>query len=108
VTLAAVLTIVGFVSYSNHGRNSPPATLFGTLDTQTSSAATEKKDGISVAMFELNWASFEPSAGVFNAAYMATMRSYLQAFRAAGMRVTSAWAWRTRHRGYSACRMAAT
>src|ERR1700684_1972694 len=88
VTLAAVLTIVGLVSYSNHGRNSTPATLFGTLDPQTSTAATEKKDGISVAMFELNWASFEPSQGVFNASYMATMRSYLQAFRAGGMRVT--------------------
>jgi hypothetical protein len=88
VTLAAVLTIVGLVSYSNHGRNSTPSTLFGTLDTQPSTAATEKKDGISVAMFELNWATFEPSQGVFNASYMATMRSYLQAFRAAGMRVT--------------------
>jgi hypothetical protein len=88
VTLAAILTMVGLVSYSNHGRNSTPSTLFGTLDTQTSTAATEKKDGISVAMFELNWASFEPSQGVFNASYMATMRSYLQAFRTAGMRVT--------------------
>jgi hypothetical protein len=88
VTLVAILTIVGLVSYSNHGRNIAPSTLFGTLDSQTSTASTEKKDGISVAMFELNWASFEPSAGVFNASYMATMRSYLQAFRAAGMRVT--------------------
>jgi hypothetical protein len=88
VTLLAVLTIVGLVSYSNRGQNSTPSTMFGTLDTQASTAATEKKDGISVAMFELDWASFEPSEGVFNAAYMATMRSYLQAFRVAGMRVT--------------------
>ena len=88
VTLVAVLTIIALVSGRNRVHNSPSSTLFGTLDTQVSTVATEKKDGISVAMFELNWASFEPSAGVFNAAYMATMRSYLQAFRAAGMRVT--------------------
>jgi hypothetical protein len=85
--LAALITIV-FASVNNRTQNSPPSTLFGTLDTQTKTAPTEEKDGISVAMFELNWASFEPSEGVFNAAYMATMRSYLKAFRAAGMRVT--------------------
>jgi len=85
--LAALITIV-FANASNHTGNGESSTLFGTLDTQTKTAATEKKDGISVAMFELNWGSFEPSEGVFNAAYMATMRSYLKAFRAAGMRVT--------------------
>jgi len=88
VTLAAVLIIVAFVSDRNGVQNSPPSTLFGTLDTQMSTAATEKRDGISVAMFELNWASFEPSEGVFSTSYMVVMRSYLQAFRAAGMRVT--------------------
>jgi hypothetical protein len=85
--LAALITIV-FANAGNHTGNGASSTLFGTLDTQAKTAATERKDGISVAMFELNWASFEPSEGVFNAAYMATMRSYLRAFRAAGMRVT--------------------
>jgi hypothetical protein len=88
VTLLAVSTIIAFSSDTNHAQNSGPSMLFGTLDTQASTAQTEKKDGISVAMFELNWASFEPSEGVFSASYMATMRSYLQAFRKAGMRVT--------------------
>jgi hypothetical protein len=88
VTLLAVSLIIAFAGHSNRPLNSVSSTLFGTLDTQTSTAVTEKKDGISVAMFELNWASFEPSEGVFNASYMVTMQSYLRAFRAAGMRVT--------------------
>ena len=88
VTLVAVLTIIALVSGRNRVHNSPSSTLFGTLDTQVSTVATEKKDGISVAMFELNWASFEPSEGVFSTSYIVTMRSYLQAFRTARMRVT--------------------
>jgi hypothetical protein len=88
VTMWAALITIVLANASNHTGNGASSTLFGTLDTQAKTAATERKDGISVAMFELNWASFEPSEGVFNAAYMATMRSYLKAFRAAGMRVT--------------------
>src|SRR6266568_4576196 len=41
-----------------------------------------------MAMFELNWASFEPRPGVVCASYLATMRSYLRAYQAAGQRVT--------------------
>ena len=88
VTLAAVLVIIAFTSGRNGVQNSGRAPLFGTLDTQMSTAATEKRDGISVAMLELNWASFEPSEGVFSTSYIVTMRSYLQAFRTARMRVT--------------------
>jgi hypothetical protein len=88
VTLVAVLTIIAVVSGRSRVHNTPSSTLFGTLDTQINTVATEKKDGISVAMFELNWASFEPSAGVFSASYIATMQSYVRAFHAAGMRVT--------------------
>jgi hypothetical protein len=62
--------------------------LFGTLDTQANTATTESQAGVSVAMLEFNWASFEPSPGVFSASYLATMRSRLQACQAAGMRVT--------------------
>jgi hypothetical protein len=65
-----------------------PSPLFGTLDTQASTAMIESQAGVSVAMFEFNWASFEPSPGVFSASYRATMQSYLQAYQAAGMRVT--------------------
>jgi hypothetical protein len=65
-----------------------PAMIFGTLDSQASAAATEAKAGVSMAMFELNWASFEPQKGVVSASYLATMRSFLAAYQAAGQRVT--------------------
>jgi F5/8 type C domain len=64
-------------------------TLFGTLDTQPGTVAAEAgSSDVSVAMFEFDWASFEPSPGVFSSSYLATMEGYLQAYRAAGMKVT--------------------
>ena len=64
-------------------------TLFGTLDTQPGTVAAEAgSSDVSVAMFEFDWASFEPSPGVFSSSYLATMESYLQAYQAAGMKVT--------------------
>jgi hypothetical protein len=65
-----------------------PSLLFGTLDTQPGTAVTEAKAGASVAMFELDWASFEPQKGVFSASYLAGLQSSLKAYQAAGMRVT--------------------
>ena len=65
-----------------------PKLMYGTLDTQASTAAIENQTGVTMAMFELNWASFEPRPGVVCASYLATMRSYLQAYQAAGQRVT--------------------
>jgi hypothetical protein len=63
--------------------------LFGTLDTQPGTVAAEAATSdVSVAMFEFDWASFEPSPGVFSASYLATMKSELAAYQAAGMRVT--------------------
>ena len=73
---------------TNAAHAAGPSLQFGTLDTQTSTVATESKAGVSDAMFELNWTSFEPTKGGFSASYLATMRSYLQAFQAAGMHVT--------------------
>jgi hypothetical protein len=61
---------------------------YGTLDTQASTAGIESQAGVTMAMFELNWASFEPRPGVVSASYLATMRSYLRAYQAAGQRVT--------------------
>lgn len=81
--LAVSLALSGAASASTS-----PSPVFGTLDTQPSSAATEANAGISNAMFELNWASFEPRKGVFSASYLATMQSYLKAYHAAGMHVT--------------------
>jgi hypothetical protein len=64
-------------------------TLFGTLDTQPGTVAAEAASSdVSVAMFEFDWASFEPSPGVFSSSYLATMEGYLQAYQAAGMKVT--------------------
>src|SRR5437879_1269684 len=63
-------------------------TIFGTLDTQTGTAAKEKSAGVTMAMFELNWASFEPQNGVVSSSYLATMKSYLAAYQAAGQKVT--------------------
>jgi hypothetical protein len=62
--------------------------LFGTLDTQPGTVVTEEKAGVSVAMFEFDWASYEPQKGVFSASYLASMQSSLEAYQAAGMRVT--------------------
>jgi hypothetical protein len=61
---------------------------YGTLDTQASTAGIESQAGVTMAMFELNWASFEPRSGVVSASYLATMRSYLRVYRAAGQLVT--------------------
>jgi hypothetical protein len=61
---------------------------YGTLDTQASTAGIESQAGVTMAMFELNWASFEPRPGVVSASYLATMRSYLRVYRAAGQLVT--------------------
>jgi hypothetical protein len=71
-----------------HATNATP-TLFGTLDTQPATIAAEAgSSDVSMAMLEYNWASFEPSPGVFNASYLATMKSELAAYQAAGMKVT--------------------
>jgi hypothetical protein len=87
---AAALALVGLglaLSFNVHA-STPSSLLWGTLDTQTGHAATEDHAGVTMAMFEFNWASFEPSNGVFSASYLATMRSELAAYQAAGQRVT--------------------
>jgi hypothetical protein len=62
--------------------------IFGTLDTQPGTATTEDRAGVTMAMFELNWASFEPRPGVVSGSYLATMKSELAAYQVAGQRVT--------------------
>ena len=88
---AAVLVLSLAFSTASAADTSAPQTgsiLFGTLDTQPGTAAVEAGSDVSVAMFEFDWASFEPAQGVFNASYAATMERYLQAYQAAGMKVT--------------------
>jgi F5/8 type C domain/Beta-galactosidase len=88
----AVLGLSLALGTANAADTSAPQTgtiLFGTLDTQPGTVAAEAgSSDVSVAMFEFDWASFEPSQGVFSASYLATMESYLQAYQAAGMKVT--------------------
>lgn len=67
------------------GQSSP---LFGTLDTQPARISADRQAGVSVAMFELDWSSFEPEQGEFDSSYIAEMKSMLTSFRSAGMPVT--------------------
>jgi Beta-galactosidase len=90
VAIAMVPALVGLalvLSFNAHATPAP-TTLWGTLDTQTNTTATEDQAGVTMAMFEFNWASFEPSKGQFSASYLASMRSELAAYLAAGQRVT--------------------
>ena len=89
VAAAFVLGVGALVAgLQAHASPSTP-TLFGTLDTQPATVAAEAgSSDVSMAMLEYNWASFEPSPGVFNASYLATMKSEMAAYQAAGMKVT--------------------
>jgi len=78
---------------SSHGQGGvsaakPSAPLFGTLDAQPARISADRQAGVSVAMFELDWTSFEPQQGKFDSAYIAGMKSILTGFRSAGMLVT--------------------
>jgi F5/8 type C domain/Beta-galactosidase len=83
------LSLLGTANAEDTSAPQTGSILFGTLDTQPHTVAAEAgSSDVSVAMFEFDWASFEPSPGVFNSSYAATMESYLQAYQAAGMKVT--------------------
>src|SRR6202050_3758673 len=91
VAVGTALALVGvglLLSLNAHASTLPAsAPLFGTLDTQTNTAATEGKAGL-IAMFEFNWASFEPTRGVLSSSYLATMKDELASYQAAGEKVT--------------------
>jgi hypothetical protein len=91
VAVGTALALVGvaLVLSLNAHASTPPtsAPLWGTLDTQTGTAATEGKAGL-MAMFEFNWASFEPTRGVLSPSYLATMKHELASYQAAGEKVT--------------------
>jgi hypothetical protein len=91
IAIAAALVVgivAGVAALQGHAAPATP-TLFGTLDTQPATVAAEAgSSDVSMAMLEYNWASFEPSPGVINASYLATMKSELAAYKAAGMKVT--------------------
>jgi hypothetical protein len=89
---ALAAAVIGLSLAASLGSGSAQAAttpmIYGTLDTQTSTAATEAKAGVTMAMLELNWASFEPTNGTVSASYVATMKSELAAYQSAGMKVT--------------------
>ena len=83
------LSLLGTANAEDTSGPQTGSILFGTLDTQPSTVAVEAgSSDVSVAMFEFDWASFEPSPGVFSSSYAATMEGLLQAYQAAGMKVT--------------------
>ena len=89
ISAAFVLGIAALVAGLQAHATPQTQTLFGTLDTQPATVAAEAgSSDVSMAMLEYNWASFEPSPGVFSASYLATMKSELAAYQAAGMKVT--------------------
>jgi hypothetical protein len=65
-----------------------PTLIYGTLDTEPGTAATEAANGVGMAMFEFDWATFEPKQGTFSASYMTSQLALLHAYQAAGMKVT--------------------
>jgi hypothetical protein len=86
--ILALLVLGLILSLNAHATPAPTSNaLWGTLDTQTSHAATEGKANV-MAMFEFNWASFEPTQGTLSPSYLATMKSELAAYQAAGQKVT--------------------
>jgi hypothetical protein len=84
MVLFAALNFCQCVDPAHSGTVGPARTLFGTRDTQVSSVGTEKRAGLSVAMFELDWANSESERGVFNTSYVTGIESILRKLRAEG------------------------
>src|SRR5262249_48586029 len=61
---------------------------FGTLGTQPERVAEESRRGVTVAMMELSWATYEPAEGAFNTEYGQDLRRRLDTLRGRGMQVT--------------------
>jgi hypothetical protein len=67
----------------------PPTagTWFGVLQATAPRAAQERAAGVTVGSLELNWSSYEPAPGQFDAGYIAQQRSRMDGLRAAGLSV---------------------
>ena len=79
VAAGSAVVLVGLaLALSLNAHAAPaPTILYGTLDTQPSTAATEAAHGLDMAMFEFDWASYEPKQGTFSTSYMASQLSAL-------------------------------
>jgi len=71
-----------------HASTTTSGPVWGTLDSQPGDAVTENKAGVTMAMFDFNWGSFETSNGKFSASYVSYMRGELASFQAAGRKIT--------------------
>jgi hypothetical protein len=90
---ALVLLAPGTVEAAQAAGSIRPAahvvhTRFGSLDTQTSSAAAEARAGLTDGMVELSWEAYEPEQGIFDRSYIVGIDSEIEALRTAGMTVT--------------------
>ena len=88
--IAALILVVAALALSFTSHASTPTTgpVWGTLDSEPQDAAAENKAGVKMAMFELNWGSFETSNGKFSASYISYMQNQLAQFKAAGQQIT--------------------
>jgi hypothetical protein len=84
---AAAVT-VSLAAGPAHAATTP--VIYGTLDTQTGTAVTEAKNGVTMAMLEIDWSAFQPAKGTTDPNYVASVKAELKAFQAAGMKVTLA------------------
>jgi hypothetical protein len=84
--LALVLELA--LAVNAHASTSTSGPVWGTLDSQPNDAATENKAGVTMAMFDFTWGSFETSNGKFSASYVSYMKGELASFQAAGQKIT--------------------
>jgi len=82
----AILAVA--LSFTSHASTPASGPIWGTLDSQPQDAAVENKAGVKMAMFELNWGSFETSNGKFSASYVSYMQNQLAQLQAAGQKIT--------------------
>jgi len=108
LALGLALPAAASAAATAHAASAAPSIIYGTLDTQTAHAATEEAAGVHMAMFELAWNSFEPTRGTVSPSYLATMKSELAAYRAAGQQVTLGLGMETPPPGSSPCPTAPT
>ncbi len=61
--------------------------IFGTLQTNPANAATEYKDGITLAHIDLNWAQYEPQQNVYSTSYISSIQAQINQLRSSGMQI---------------------
>jgi hypothetical protein len=66
----------------------PEGPSYGTLASLPEHAAEEARAGVSIAEVEIDWIQAEPAEGKFDEEYLRSLRDRIDAFRAAGRRIT--------------------